>query len=145
LHRVADGTQIAGRVLQAVALARVHQGRRVRNEVAFHHHVVEGLRALPNRRLAAAVSALARGDRDRDPPAHFLRRLDDLSVFPKEVALAENAQGRLGPLADFGGTDLRQHSGHLLYLVVSRTLPRSISCPSSKNVSTDPSRGVPVL
>src|SRR5205814_2194205 len=31
-----------------------------------------------------------------------------------------------------GGTELRQHLGHLLYLVVSRTLPRSISCPSSK-------------
>src|SRR2546425_7159160 len=51
-HRVADRQDVTGRVLQAVTLPGVHQGRRVRQEVAVDHHLVEGGRDLPDRRLA---------------------------------------------------------------------------------------------
>src|SRR5207302_1073912 len=86
------------------------EGRRVRDEVAVDHHVVEGLGDLPNRGPAPTVAPLARRNRDRHTPAHFLRRFDHLAVLAKQITLAQHAQGRLGPLTNFGGAGL-QHTG----------------------------------
>jgi hypothetical protein len=109
LHRVANGQDVARGVLQAVALARIHQRRRVGDELALDHHVVEGLGHLPHRGRAAPVPGFTRRNGHRDPPAHFLRRLDHFSVLAEEIALAEDAKGGFSPLADSGGAGLRQH------------------------------------
>src|SRR5207244_12250266 len=105
----------------------------------------DGAGDLPTRRLATAVAALARGNRDRDPPAHFLRRLDHLSVLAEQVTFPQDAQGGLGPRADLGGTGLRQHGGYLLYLVVRGNVPRSMTRSSRKTVSSARPRRAPPL
>ena len=79
LHRVAHGQHVAGGVLEVVALARVHQRRRVGQEVPLDHHVVEGGGHLVDRGRAAAEPLLGGRDGAGDPPAHLLGRLDDLS------------------------------------------------------------------
>jgi hypothetical protein len=118
-HRVPDRQDVAGGVLQSVAFAGVHQRRRVGDEVAVYHHVVERLGDLSHRRRATAVATLARGDRDRDPPAHLLRCLDHLAILAEEIPLPKYAERGLGPLADFRWAGLRRHAGYLLYLVVT--------------------------
>ena len=50
------GQDVAGRVLELVPLARVHEGRRVRQELAVDHHVVEGAGDLVDDRRALARS-----------------------------------------------------------------------------------------
>src|SRR5712691_7519483 len=108
-HGIADGKDVTSRVLKPVALARVHERWRVRQELAVHHHVVEGFRDLAHRCRGAAVPRLARRNGHRHPPAHFLRRLRDLTVFPAEITLPEDTQRGLGPLADLGRTRFGQH------------------------------------
>ena len=110
LHRVADRQDVAGRVLQAVALAGVHQRRRVRQEAVVDHDLVEGFGDLPHRRRAPAVPRLARGDGQGDAPAHLLGSLDHLPVLAREIALTQDAQRWLSPLAHLRRTDLRQHA-----------------------------------
>ena len=114
LHGVAHGQHVAGRVLKPVALARVHERGRVRQELALHHHVVEGLRDLTDRCRGASVPRFARRNGRRHPPAHFLRRLRHLAVLPAEVTLAEHSPRGLGPLTDLRRTGFRQHPDSFL-------------------------------
>ena len=102
LHRVAHGQHVAGGVLEVIALARVHERRRVRQEVPLHHHVVERGGHLVDRRRAAAEPLLGGRDGAGHPPAHLLGRLGDLIAFAGEIALAQDPQGGLGPAADLG-------------------------------------------
>src|SRR5438309_9566537 len=54
---------------------------------------------------------LARSNGQRHAPAHFLRRLDDFAAFAHQVALPEDTQRGLRPLAHLGRASLRQHMG----------------------------------
>src|SRR5207237_2467010 len=109
LHRIADWEHVACGVLQPVALAGVHEGRRVRQEAAIDHRLVEGFGDLADRRRAASVPRLARRDGQSNAPTHLLGSLDDLPVFPREVPLTQDAQRGLGPLADLRRAGLGQH------------------------------------
>src|SRR5207253_8962737 len=74
------------------------------------HHLVEGGGDLTDRRPAASVSGLARGNGQGDPPAHLLRRLGHLAAFAREVALPEHSQGGFGPFANLCGAGFSQHA-----------------------------------
>src|SRR5262249_21730225 len=95
--------------------------RRVRQEAAVDHHVVERLGDLPHRGVAASVSRLTARDRQRNPPAHLLGRFDDLAPLPREIALPQNPQGRLGPLPPFRWASVRQHGQRLLLKLDNRS------------------------
>src|SRR5262249_49789576 len=111
---VAHGQHVASRVLKPVALARVHERGGVRQELALHHHVVEGLRDLTDRCRGPSVPRFARRNGRRHPPAHFLRRLRHLAVLPAEVTLAEHSPRGFGPLTDLRRTGFRQHPDSFL-------------------------------
>ena len=133
LHGVADRQHVAGRVLERVPLARVHERRGVRQEVALDHHVVEGGRRSRGRPPGSAPSgpppaAMARGD----PPAHLLRGLPDLSLLAGEIPLPQHAERRLGPVAYLGRSCLGRHD------VLTDFLPHPMVSPA---VCT-PARGV---
>ena len=130
LHRVAHREHVARRVLEAVALARVHERRRVREVVPVDHDVVERGRDLSDGGVAPPVPGFARRDRQRDPPAHLLRGLDDLASLPHEVALPEHPQSWLSPLADFRWAGLRQH-----FLTSSPSLPSAMTLPHRITIS----------
>src|SRR5262249_2667686 len=111
---VAEGEHVAARILEPVALARVHERGGIRQKLAIHHHVVEGLRDLAHRGRRASVTRLARRNGRRHPPAHLLRRLRYLAILPAEITLTEPAARRLGPLSDLRRTGFRRHPDSFL-------------------------------
>ncbi len=78
---ILHGDDVARGKLQIVALAGIHQGGRVRQELVARHQIVE-LRGDLLRRLPGALcpGRLRGRDRPRHAPAQFIRRLDHLAA-----------------------------------------------------------------
>ena len=109
LHGVPDREDVAGRVLELVPLPGVHERRRVRQELPVHHEVVEGARDLLDDGRALAPAVLPA--RWRPPPASTSPPgSPEDGPLACEVALPEDAEGLLRPLADSGGVS--RHDRH---------------------------------
>src|SRR4029450_12889781 len=96
-HGIADGQDVAGRVLEMIVLARVHEGRRVWKKLPFHHHVVEGRGDLADSGQAPAKALFGARDCQGHPPAHLLGGLRRLTIAAGQVAFPQHPQGRLRP------------------------------------------------
>ena len=96
-HGIANGQDVAGRVLEMIVLARIHEGRRVWKKLPFHHHVVEGRGDLAHSGQAPAKALFGARDGEGHPPAHLLGGLRRLTIAADQVALSQHPQGGLGP------------------------------------------------
>ena len=109
VHGVPDGEHETGRVLEAVVLPGVHQGRGIRQEVAVHHQLVELTGDVVDLFLSLAPGGLGGGDRHGHAPAHIFRGLGDVSgrgrlaggrlPEPVQVPFSHDSKRGLGPLA----------------------------------------------
>src|SRR5262249_21736108 len=130
-HRVPDRQHVAGGVLELVLLARVHQGRRVGQEEATDHHVVEGGRHFVHGRGGAPEPTFGGRDGARHAPAHLFGRLCHDAVVAREITLVEHAQRRLRPVTNLGGTCGRGHR-HLLHCARwKRSVKKSVTYRAS--------------
>ncbi len=93
VHGVLDRQDEAGRELSQRP-SRVHQSRRVGEEIQVDHHLVEERGGRADLRVRRAVHIVSRGNGARHATKELFRSFDDLAVLvPGQVALFQHYDG----------------------------------------------------